>query len=121
MIIKVISDSFRSDHRGSYFDAICEEISNADRPIVAFVDPDTGISVGRSSEKHITEKELNSIWSRLKSGSVLVVFQYQLRRRGWVNDCRQRFARALQVDMGEVGDYSYPRVFVSFVFARKTD
>lgn len=33
--IEVISDLFRSDRRGNYFDAVCEQISSADRPIVA--------------------------------------------------------------------------------------
>lgn len=117
--IEAISETFRNDRRGSYFDAICEQIERADRSIVAFVDPDTGISIGRPSDKHITEEELNSVWSELRSGSALVAFQYQQRGRDWINDSRQRFARALDVNLGEVGDNTYLSVSVSFVFARK--
>jgi hypothetical protein len=115
--IDVIPDAFSSGRRGDYFDAACEQISRGDRPIVAFVDPDTGISIGRPSDRHIADWELNRVWTELKSGSLLVAFQYQQRRRDWVNDSRQRFTRALQTPVGEVGAFTYPSV--CFIFARK--
>lgn len=119
LTIVVVSNLLRSDRRESYLDAIYERISSTDRRIVAFVDPDIGISIGRPSDRHITENELNSIWSGLKPGSVFAAFQYQQRRREWVDDSRQCFARALRVYVREVGVYTYPSV--SFVFARKME
>lgn len=117
--ITVVSDPFRSTERGSYFDTACEHISSAGLQIVAFVDPDIGIASGRPSDKHVTEGELSYIWSSLKPGSLLIVFQYQQRRKGWVNDSNQRFAGALQVHLENVREHTYPRV--SFVFAQKME
>jgi hypothetical protein len=114
--IAVISDSFLNDDRGTYFASVCQRMPN-DMQIVAFADPDIGIAIGRPSSKHVTEEELGQVWSRLNTGSLLAVFQYEQRRKYWLNDSRRRFARALHLQEVEVGDHTYPRL--SFLFARK--
>ncbi len=60
---------------------------------IVFLDPDTGISGKRPTEKHVTKSEIEAIWNTLKSGDWLVVYQHANRSKTWRDEKRTEFLR----------------------------
>ena len=83
--------------RQEYFDRVCERIKRYAAPVVAFLDPDTGLAPQSPSLQHVTESDLISVFSTLRSGGVLVSYQHGWRKKGWEELSRQKFARWLRV------------------------
>lgn len=62
------------DNRAGYFEGMSDDELDA---ALIFLDPDNGIEIKKSSEKHVLVSELASLYERMSKGSVLMVFQYR--------------------------------------------
>ena len=88
--------------RKEYFDGVCEQINRHDAPVVAFLDPDTGLAPQNPGLEHVTESDLVSIFKVLRSGGLLVCYQHSWRKKGWEEVSRQKLARWIGVPKSEV-------------------
>lgn len=79
--------------RTEYFNEVCERIEQYKAPVVAFLDPDTGLAPKHSKPKHVTESDVVSVFNALGSGSILVCYQHRWRGQNWEEISRRRFAR----------------------------
>ena len=98
--IDVINKPFTD--RKEYFDGVCERIKRYEVPVVAFLDPDTGLAQKHSKPEHVTESDLVSVFEPLRSGGILVSYQHSWRGEGWEELSRQKFARWIGVSESEV-------------------
>ena len=65
------------------------ELKAIPRPLIAFLDPDTGISpTKRANPEHVAWSDLERIWEALENGDVLVVYQHADRSSGWTESRR---------------------------------
>ena len=100
LCIDVINKPFTD--RKEYFDGVCERIKRYETPVVAFLDPDTGLAPKHSKSAHVTESDLVSVFKPLRSGGILVCYQHSWRKKGWEELSRQKFARWTGVSESEV-------------------
>ena len=100
LCIDVIDETFTD--RKEYFDEVCERIKRYEAPVVAFLDPDTGLAQKSPSLQHVTESDLVSVFKSLRSGGILVSYQHSQRKKGWEELSRQKFARWTGVSEVEI-------------------
>ncbi len=77
----------------------------ADKPRLAFLDPDTGIEPARRPElKHGLDTEAYAIWSELKTNEVFAFYQHRTNRNAkpWIKEKRIQLEKALKVREGTV-------------------
>ena len=67
------------------------------RPVIIFLDPDTGLEPNNPNLNHVLDIEANKIWASLKPGDIIVFYQHQTNRNGqpWVEPKRMQFSNAL--------------------------
>lgn len=92
------------DDRTAYTEALVQIMTEpADRrPWVIFLDPDTGLTPRNPGLEHVLDEELARIWSCMRQGDVLVVYQHQTNRAGdpWIEHKREQFEDALSLPRG---------------------
>ena len=84
---------FNHSTRGKYFENISEELLHKS---LVFVDPDIGLQVKNSKEKHLLYDEVKGLYSRMDKDSILMIYQHfprevhteYLRRRA--NELKER-------------------------------
>ena len=64
---------FTKNERAEYFSKIPENYLNS---ALVFVDPDNGMQVQRSSEKHILYSEVLDLYNRMSHDSLLMIYQH---------------------------------------------
>ncbi len=64
---------FPHEHRGKHFEQVADKL--LPRSLVS-VDPDIGLQVKRSREKHILYKEVQYLYERMDIHSILMIFQF---------------------------------------------
>ena len=64
--------------RNKYFEKILEEYL---RKSLVFVDPDNGLQIKNSKEKHLLYSEVKALYNRMDDDSILMIFQYFPRAR----------------------------------------
>ena len=73
-------------------------------PGIVFLDPDTGLrsSASRHGLEHVTEIDLQQIWSVLQPKDILALYQHKTNRRGveWISPKRREFEQALGIHRG---------------------
>ena len=71
-------------------------------PGILFLDPDTGLESRKPSLDHVPDSELAKMWTELKAGNVLVVYQYLTNQAGqpWIPDKKEQFERAIGLPLG---------------------
>jgi hypothetical protein len=99
-------DSFPSSERDRilYFDKAVTLLRAGDRgSICVFLDPDTGLSPEASGE-HITYREVSRIWTDMRPGDRLAIYQHGWRPKGgdWHSIAQQSLAAALGVDLHRI-------------------
>jgi hypothetical protein len=83
----------------------------AERPLIVFLDPDTGIAPDGGAElKHVSRDELQSIYESLHSRDVLVVYQHKWRDGEWVGIAKQRLWEAIRVREDSVSTFTCSKV-----------
>ena len=81
--VKVIDEEFSptAEGRKAYLDCIDRHLQACKRPLVLFLDPDTGLEPTKATVKHATKSEIKRAWHELlQPGDWLVLYQHQ--RRG---------------------------------------
>ena len=87
--IRVRDAIFDPAKRAEYVEDTVAELKAIPRPLIVFLDPDTGISpTERASPEHVAWSDLERIWRALENDDVLVVYQHADRRSGWTESRR---------------------------------
>lgn len=82
------------DHRTreKYTDAVLARIESIEsQPKVVFLDPDTGIAPTKIGVQHVSRDEIRRIWSALKTGDWLVLYQHLWHKKDCRQEARKRF------------------------------
>ncbi len=99
--IEVFKAPFR--HRSAYFEKVSRRIESfSGDSLVVFLDPDTGLAPDVAGPEHVTENEVQLVYSTMKAGDVLVCFQRSRRQKDWRGDRRRAFTLALGVSSEDV-------------------
>lgn len=99
-------DATKNGWRSTYFEGVYKRIQALARPLVAFVDPDTGIAPRQATHRHVLSEELQRLFEYLKSGDLLVCYQHRWRNRHWQVEARKRLAEALRLPLDEIGIFA---------------
>jgi hypothetical protein len=85
-------DPIFAEYTGSsdYFTHVVEKLDGREsqRRDVILVDPDNGIEPKKCGPKHVPVSELKKLWSRMRPGDDLVVFQYNDHTPDWLENKR---------------------------------
>jgi hypothetical protein len=94
--VHVFGAPFAARSRHAYVHAAIEAIKAvAERPLVALLDPNTGIAERLASSKHVMDTEVWEFWSSLNPSDWLVLYQHAARQKTWLETRRAAFANAL--------------------------
>lgn len=93
--VKIISDVFKHADRNSYSDSISRHLKDKDcvRPLLLFLDPDTGMQPKKLSVTHVTECEIGRAWADLRAGDWLVFYQHARRESDWVSTITEKLCK----------------------------
>ncbi len=69
----IYGKGFSHRQRQKYFEQIGDELLLKS---LVFIDPDIGLEVGRSGEKHILYAEVKDLYERMDESSMLMIYQY---------------------------------------------
>ena len=80
----VYEKDFSREKRQEYFEQIGDELL---RKSLVFVDPDIGLEVKNSDERHILYSEVKNLYERMGEGSMLMIYQYfpRVQRQEYLN------------------------------------
>ncbi|MCX5830568.1 MAG: hypothetical protein NT140_01510 [Deltaproteobacteria bacterium] len=81
--INIVAAEFRSDQRDKYLKEIESEIRRLKRPLLLFLDPDTGLQPTDCKPEHTSINEIKKLWPILKSNEWLVLYQHARRTPDW--------------------------------------
>ena len=96
--IEVFDEPFSNAFRESYFKNVLNRVAldRDEPPKIVFVDPDTGIAHGaKLTRKHITCRNLYTIFKGLRPGDYLACYQHSRHEKGWKETARARMELAL--------------------------
>lgn len=82
--IEFFSETFEHRTREHYFEAVCSALRNSRRPVIAFLDPDTGVASNSPSDCHVTVSEIKAVWNCLNPKDSLVVYQHNDHSKDWL-------------------------------------
>lgn len=106
-------------NRRRYLNAALEYIGqfSGERRVV-FLDPDTGLTPGKTDVTHVTDAEAKEFWSALAPGDTIVLYQHQTNRSGkpWVQPKRKQFAAAIEIPVSCVKIAKGSRIAHDVVF-----
>jgi len=99
----VLKGTDKREVRRRYFERAMS-VANAFRPkpIIFFLDPDTGMAPKNFSRKHITAEEMGDVFRDLKRGDWLVFYQHARRASGWRMSTGVAFARSIGMKRREI-------------------
>lgn len=87
--IRVLDNIFNPVTRTEYVKTAVAELETAPRPLIVFLDPDTGISpTEKARPEHVACEDLKMIWAALEAGDVLAVYQHADRTVNWIDSRR---------------------------------
>ena len=82
--INIIASEFKSDQRNEYLKEIKSEIRRLKRPLLLFLDPDTGLQPNKCKPEHTSIDEIKKLWPILQSKEWLVLYQHARRTSDWI-------------------------------------
>jgi len=101
--IVLIETPYLPAARADYSKAIIDKyLAIPRKPMIVFLDPDTGIAKGRAKPEHVTSDEISEIWAALAPSDWLVLYQHKNFQQNWLSNKREEFARALGSLVGDV-------------------
>jgi hypothetical protein len=92
--IVVLDQPFDPARRREYVATVVAELREVERPMIVFLDPDTGIEPARAEPEHVTRQDIGEIWAALLPGDILAVYQHADRTTTWRDDRGQKMAAA---------------------------
>lgn len=107
-------EGWRED-RPSYFrqalGLIAAVHADGDRRAVVLVDPDTGIQPRSGGDaKHVTREEISLLFSHLRTGDVLAVYQHARKEKNWDEASRVVLAETLSMPAPDVDVVRWARI-----------
>lgn len=80
-----------------YFEEAAELARALPSPAMTFLDPDTGMGKGNGPQRHkqVRVEEIRSLYSSLRDGDMLTLFQYSWRQKNWVEHLEAMFRDAV--------------------------
>jgi len=101
--MQVLLNDYEHRNRAQYFQQAARELkSRSCSNYVVFLDPDNGIAGKRPKGEHVCPEQVGELWSEMKAGDTLVVYQHQFRDREWVAKRRECLARELSVGEADI-------------------
>lgn len=94
MSIVVLDDVFEPTHRLEYIAAVVQKLKATPRPMIVFLDPDTGIEPGTADSVHVTKTDLAEVWAVLSAKDILAVYQHADRTNTWQQDRTRKMVEA---------------------------
>jgi hypothetical protein len=86
----------RQDFRRTYFNELAGKIKQYTKPLIVFLDPDTGIAPENYSYEHVTPQEIQTVLRGMKPGDILLFYQHARLGDGeWLNSTREEFRQAV--------------------------
>lgn len=74
IIVDVLhKDTFSHEHRENYFNTVFE---NFPEKSLIFLDPDTGLEVKNSTQRHLLFEEVKNVYNLMDNQSVLMIYQH---------------------------------------------
>lgn len=90
--VKVLTARFDATNREEYSAMVRQQLGHNARPLLLFLDPDTGLEPGRAIVTHVTRSEVHDAWSGLHRGDWLVLYQHARRTPDWVASVSSQFS-----------------------------
>lgn len=81
--IAVVETKFDPNRRGDYLSEVKTRIQQARRPLVLFLDPDTGLQPTTCRPEHTAIEEIKVLWPDLKLHEWLVLYQHARHSPNW--------------------------------------
>jgi hypothetical protein len=81
--INVVDAQFNPNQRETYIAEVCSQMERSRRPLLLFLDPDTGLQPERCRPKHTSVEEVEEFWPCLRPREWLVLYQHARRIAGW--------------------------------------
>ncbi len=119
--IDVLDEPFKHATRAAYFDSTVATLQKPPfKPLLVFVDPDTGIAPRHPNAKHIRADELRRVYDAAPPSSTILLYQHA-RRSKWLDETRAEFVAALSLPLNSVEQYYCPDIAhdVAFLAAHK--
>ena len=99
--IQPVFDRFNNKDRLGYHNKIIAIIERANQPYILFLDPDTGIQPKKPDGRHITNNEIETLWDKISTGSVMIIYQHRPQRakgKEWIITKKEQLAGILGLD-----------------------
>ncbi len=104
--IKVYTALWHAQERSNYFHKLLAHIrAIRKRPLIVFLDPDTGIAPKRVGAEHVRPEELASVFKALRKGDWLTFYQHARHQRRWADLTMKSFAKAVSVRRNHLVTY----------------
>ena len=102
--IELVLDPYSYSGRLTYFHRALARLETREpgEEFVILLDPDNGIAGKSPRSEHVCGKELESTWSKMLPGDVLLVYQHQFRDNQWVSKRRSVLADAVGLPLDRV-------------------
>lgn len=121
MIVDLVSEEFSHANRNIYSDHISRHFKGCPRPLLLFLDPDTGLQPKIPRVTHATENEVGRAWADLHAGDWLVLYQHARRKKDWVSAVSQQLRKLCDGTTVEVARSENVGNDVAFLCARKPE
>ncbi len=93
---KVVWQGFDHSARDTYLRRVVDVVRQRDAgPVVVFFDPDTGIEKGHLGPHHASNRELKTVWERIKPGDSVLLYQHAWMERTWQRTAQKLLDQAL--------------------------
>jgi hypothetical protein len=92
---------FATRGRKEYFDQI--PAGYLERALV-FFDPDIGLTMGRATSKHLAIRELQTMYDRMDSQSVAVIYQHRARKKDFWSSMGRRIEESVKTPVCWIAD-----------------
>ena len=118
----VLDAPFESRNRSGYLQQILVRVGGLPRPVIIFLDPDTGLEPnGKAGLQHVFQSELLAIWNVLRHDDLLVFYQHSMRSHSWIEDKQAQFEKALGLEPNgsKVAQGKEMAPGVAFFYSRK--
>ena len=81
--IAVVDTVFDPKRRDAYLSEIKARIQRAKRPLILFLDPDTGLQPATCRPEHTAKGEIQALWPLLEPREWLILYQHARHTSGW--------------------------------------
>ncbi|TLY23088.1 MAG: ferrochelatase [Nitrospirae bacterium] len=93
--VDVIDEKFDHSARSEYIENVIKKIQQyGEKPLLVFLDPDTGIALKNAGPQHATIADIAEFWKALKPENWLIMYQHASRRKGWLKEKQKTFEQA---------------------------